>query len=96
MPAYPWYVTQDNKDSTNRLDTVLAYTGAGLIVASILALFAVLLAGAMGVESETFASGFWLVLAFFPRIGLPAGFLLVLFLVITNGIRRRRETRSSE
>lgn len=96
MPAYSWYVTQDNKDSTNRLDTVLAYTGAGLIVASIIALFAVLLAGAMGVESETFASGFWLVLAFFPRIGLPLGFLLVLVLLLTNGIRRRRQSRSTQ
>ncbi|WP_111719153.1 hypothetical protein [Homoserinimonas sp. OAct 916] len=87
-------MTDDNKNSTSRLDTVLAYTGAGLIVLSIIALFAVLLAGAMGVSGDTFASGFWLILAFFPRVGLPVGFLLILLLIVTSGVKRRRQTRS--
>ena len=67
---------------------------ASVVGLSILAFAAVIIATAMGVgENDGFSRGIWPPIFILPLYGLPAGFLLIISLMISVGVRRSREAR---
>jgi hypothetical protein len=66
---------------------------ASVVGLSILAFVAVIAATAMGVTAAQFGQGFWPPVIVLPTFGLPVGFLLVIALMVTVGVRRSREAR---
>ena len=67
---------------------------ASVVGLSILAFLAVIIATAMGVgHNDGFSRGFWPPIFILPLYGLPIGFVLIIVLIISAGVRRSREAR---
>ncbi|MBG6214579.1 MAG: hypothetical protein LH475_06595 [Cryobacterium sp.] len=78
----------------SRLERVLAYMVASVVGLSILAFLAVIIATAMGVgQNDGFSRGIWPPIFILPLYGLPAGFVLIISLMVSVGVRRSREAR---
>ncbi len=80
----------DKESNPNRLETVLAYMMVGVVGASIISLFVVLITGASG------STKVWPIFLVLPAIGLPLAAALIIALVIVNLRRRSRENRSNK
>lgn len=78
--------TEETQETT-RLERVLATMVITTIGLSLLCFFAVILAGPLNYSLDNPLGMFVLAL---PAVGLPIGFLLMLALIITNLVRRRR------
>ncbi len=65
---------------------------AAVIGLSVLAILAVLIAGAAGISTGT---GIWVAIALLPLIGLPVGLLLIIAFIVVNAVNRSRHARSS-
>ena len=67
---------------------------ASVVGLSILAFVAVIIAMALGVgENDGFSRGIWPPIFILPLYGLPAGFVLIIALMVSVGARRSREAR---
>ena len=66
---------------------------ASVVGLSILAFIAVIAATAMGLNATEFGQGVWPSVIMLPTFGLPIGFLLLVTLMISVGVRRSREAR---
>ena len=67
---------------------------ASVVGLSILAFIAVIIATAMGVgDNDGFSRGIWPPIFILPLYGLPIGFVLIVGLMISVGVRRSREAR---
>ncbi|TFD61769.1 hypothetical protein E3T39_05155 [Cryobacterium suzukii] len=67
---------------------------ASVVGLSILAFIAVIIATAMGVgQNDGFSRGIWPPIFILPLYGLPIGFVLIIVLIISVGVRRSREAR---
>ncbi|MGX5695613.1 hypothetical protein ACWKWP_05385 [Agromyces soli] len=79
----------------HRAERVLAYMIAATVGLSVVSIFAVLIATAMGAGADDgFSQGIWPVVFFIPVVGLPLGFLLLVALLVLNAVRRSREART--
>ena len=78
-------MAKSEKSPKNRAENILAFMAAGVIGVSILSIFAVIVAAA------NHANAVIQNLVLLPLIGLPAGALLIIALVVTSAIRRKRE-----
>lgn len=65
-----------------------------IVAVSIAAFLAVIIGTAAGLTAKDFAGGVWPTVFTLPLVGLPIGFLLIVALLITTGIRRSREARA--
>ncbi|MCU1634970.1 MAG: hypothetical protein JWQ68_209 [Cryobacterium sp.] len=80
--------------SAGRLERILAYMVAGVVGLSILAFVTVIVATAAGVgANDAFSQGPWPFIITLPLFGLPAGFLLLIALMIASALRRSRDAR---
>ncbi|MDJ0377058.1 hypothetical protein [Cryobacterium sp. PH31-L1] len=87
-------MTNQTPHPVSRLERVLAYMVASVVGLSILAFVAVIIATAMGVgANDGFSRGIWPPIFILPLYGLPVGFVLIIALMISVGIRRSREAR---
>lgn len=69
---------------------------AGVVGASILCFFAVLIGTWMGQRAaQSAGAGIWWFVIMFPYFGLPIGMLLVITLIISSSIRRSHGARTS-
>ena len=67
---------------------------ASVVGLSILAFLAVIIATAMGVGANNgFSRGIWPPIFILPLYGLPLGFVLIIVLIISVGVRRSRAAR---
>jgi uncharacterized membrane protein YhdT len=67
---------------------------ASVVGLSILAFLAVIIATALGVgDNDGFSHGIWPPIFILPLYGLPIGFVLIIALMISVGVRRSREAR---
>lgn len=80
-------MAKSEKPNTNRAETILAYMAAGVLAVSILSIFAVIILAANK------ANDLLQNVVAIPLIGLPAGALLIVALVIVSAIRRKRENK---
>ena len=75
-----------------RAERTLGIMAAAIIGLSLLAIVAILLAGAAGLST---GPGNWVTIALLPLIGLPIGLLLIIAFIVVSAVRRSREARSS-
>jgi uncharacterized membrane protein len=88
-------MTTGSAPRDNRLERILAYMVAATVGLSILAFIAVIVGTVSGVgANDGFSHGVWPAVLVTPLIGLPIGFVLLVVLLVLNGIRRARESRS--
>ncbi len=92
---YSGDVSESGPITQHRAERILAYMFVGIVGLSILAFIAVMVATFAGVgANDGFSQGIWPIVLTLPLFGLPIGFLLLVALLIVNGVRRARETRS--
>lgn len=72
----------------NRLESILAFMAAGVVVVSLISMMVALLTRLFGSEP-------WAVMTQLPLIGLPFAFILIIVLLVTNMVRRSRENPRS-
>jgi hypothetical protein len=90
-------VTTQIPHDPGRLERILAYMVAGVVGLSILAFLAVILGTALGVgDDDGFSQGVWPAVLTLPLFGLPLGFLLIIALMVSSGLRRAREARQKQ
>lgn len=78
---------------SNRVERVLAYAVAVVIVVS-LACFVALMSGvSAGLDPREFTSGIWAWITMLPLISLPIGFGLIVALLIVSAVRRSRAAK---
>jgi TRAP-type C4-dicarboxylate transport system permease small subunit len=80
-------MTKSKPPGPSRLETVLAYTGVGIIGLSLLSIVITLIRSFFG-ETTNLA-----LFAQIPLIALPIGFVLVLVLLLLSVIRKGRENK---
>jgi hypothetical protein len=69
---------------------------AAVVGLSILAFVAVLVGTSAGVgNNDGFSQGIWPFVLTLPQFGLPAGFVLLIALLVTSAVRRSREARAN-
>ncbi|HEV7565079.1 MAG: hypothetical protein QOD05_12 [Microbacteriaceae bacterium] len=90
-------MTQETPQSASRLQRTLAFIIGGLVLASLLAIAAVIAGTAFGVGSNNgFSHGVWPTILVLPLIALPIGFILMIVLLIVSGTRRSRANREAQ
>lgn len=74
---------------------MLAYIVAGLVVLSLICIFAALISGALG-NSKALANGegIWLVVETIPGYALPLAFILLIAFFIVVAVRKSRANRA--
>ncbi|WP_210479554.1 hypothetical protein [Naasia sp. SYSU D00948] len=77
---------------SSRAERTLGGMAAAVIGLSVLAILAVLIAGALGVST---GSGIWVTIALLPLIGLPIGLMLIIAFIVVSAVNRSRQARSS-
>lgn len=88
-------MSTERPSTEHRVESVLAYMVAATVGLSVVCIFAVLIATAVGAGADDgFSHGIWPVVFFVPVVGLPLGFLLLIALLILNAVRRSREART--
>ncbi len=85
-------VAKNTPVTVNRSERVLTYMIASAIGLSILAIVAVIIARASGVDV---LSGVWLTVAVLPRIGLPVGVVLIIVRIVLVVIKRSRAAKDA-
>jgi hypothetical protein len=73
----------------SRLERVLAAIVGAVIALSVLAFFAIIIGTWSGMGSADFSAGAWPSVTLMPLFGLPAGFILIIALLIVSTRRRR-------
>ena len=80
---------------SSRIERVLAYMVASIIVLSLAAFIALIVGTAVGLERDDFAQGIWPTITILPLIGLPIGFVLIIVLLVVSAVRRGRAARDA-
>ena len=75
----------------SRTEKVIAAFIASTMGLSVVAFFAIIIGTWQGMSSADYAQGLWPIITWVPNIALPAGFVLIVVLLITS-IRRRRSS----
>jgi uncharacterized membrane protein len=88
-------VPEESFVMSNRVERVLAYMVAGIIVLSLAAFIALIVATGMGLERDDFTSGIWPAVTVLPLIGLPIGFVLIIVLLVVSAVRRGRAAKDA-
>lgn len=86
--------TSAEESKASRVETVLAYMAAGLIGTSILGMLAALIIAATGSSTpEVGKQTLPAFLVFYPQLGLIAGAICIIALLVTSARRRARANR---
>jgi hypothetical protein len=76
---------------------MIAFIIAGLVVASLISIFAVLIGAAVGAgHDEAAGKGIWRTLEILPALALPLAFAMLIAFFIANAILRSRANRRIE
>jgi uncharacterized membrane protein len=88
-------VPEESFVMSNRVERVLAYMVASIVVLSLVAFVALIAGTALGLEREDFAQGIWPTVTILPLIGLPIGFVLIIVLLVVSAVRRGRAAKDA-
>lgn len=80
---------------SSRVERVLAYLVASIVILSLAAFVGLIIGTAVGLERDDFAQGIWPVVAVLPLIGLPIGFVLIIVLLVVSALRRGRAVKDA-
>lgn len=86
-------VAKENPVTIHRNERVLAFTIAGIVGLSIVAIFVVLIGTGAGLR-QSGPTALWQALTLFPFVGLTVGFLMIITLLIVGARRRSREAEA--
>ncbi len=79
----------------HRVERILAYMFVGLVGLSVLSFVAIVIGTVAGAgANDGFSQGIWPAVFVVPLIALPLAFALLIVLLVVNGIRRARASRS--
>ena len=78
-----------------RGERILAFMVASAIGLSIVCFLAIIIGTAAGLKSADFSGGAWPVIFVLPLLGLPAGLVLMIVLIIISGLRRGRDAKDA-
>lgn len=95
LPRILGLVPEESVVMSNRVERVLAYMVAAIIVMSLASFVALIIGTAVGVEREEFSTGIWPAVTVLPLIGLPIGFVLIIVLLIVSAVRRGRAAKDA-
>ena len=88
-------VPEESFVMSNRVERVLAYMVAGIVVLSLASFIALIAATAAGLERDDFTQGIWPAVTILPLIGLPIGFVLIIVLLVVSAVRRGRAAKDA-
>mgnify|MGYP006863218784 FL=1 len=74
----------------SRGEKILAAIIASTMGLSFLSFFAIIIGTWRGMQREDFAEGLWPAINVVPLLGLPAGFVLIITLLVVSTRRRRQ------
>jgi uncharacterized paraquat-inducible protein A len=80
-------VADDTPVTVHRIERTMAFMVVAIVVLSVASFIAVMIGSGAGVDFE---SGVWPTIVILPLIGLPIAFLLIIALLVSNMVRRRR------
>jgi uncharacterized membrane protein len=95
MRHYPGRVPEESFVMSNRVERVLAYMVAGVILLSLASFVALIVGTAAGLERGDFAEGIWPLVTMMPLVGLPIGFVLIIVLLVVSAVRRGRAAKDA-
>ena len=85
-------VAENTPVTVHRTERILAYMVASAIGLAVLAIIAIIIAGAAGVNTR---EGLWLTVLVLPPVGLVLGVVFIITLVIVSAVRRTRTARNA-
>jgi len=88
-------VPEESFVMSNRVERVLAFMVAGIIVLSLASFIALIAATGAGLGRDDFAQGVWPAVTILPLIGLPTGFVLIIVLLVVSAVRRGRASKDA-
>ena len=90
-------MTQQTPPPASRLQRILSYIVAALVIVSLVCIAAILIGTAAGqFASQGSGQGIWPTVFFFPLIALPIAFVLIIVLLIVSAMRNRAANRSGD
>lgn len=95
MGTYPWDVPEESFVLSHRLERVLAYMVAAVILVSLASFVALIIGTGAGLARDDFATGIWPIVTMMPLIGLPIGFILIVTLLVVSAVRRGRAIKDA-
>ncbi|MDN4615976.1 hypothetical protein P5G50_16115 [Leifsonia sp. F6_8S_P_1B] len=89
-------MTQQTPSPTSRLQRVLSYIAAALVIVSLVCIAAILIGTAVnGFAQQSSGQGLWPAVFTFPLIALPIAFVLIIVLIIVSGRQRSRAAKEA-
>ncbi len=87
--------TQKTPPSATRLQRVLSYIVAALVIVSLVCIAAILVGTAVGgFAQQGSGEGLWPTVFLFPLVALPVAFVLLIVLIVLTGRERRRAAKA--
>ncbi|QNE37301.1 hypothetical protein [Leifsonia shinshuensis] len=89
-------MTSQTPPPASRLQRVLSYIVAALVVVSLVCIAAILVGSALGgMPQQGSGQGLWPAVFLFPLIALPIAFVLLITLIIVTGRQRSRAAKAA-
>ncbi|MFE4467273.1 hypothetical protein ACFRFH_00540 [Leifsonia sp. NPDC056824] len=89
-------MTQQTPPPASRLQRVLSYIVAALVVVSLVCIAAILVGSALGgMPEQGSGQGLWPAVFLFPLVALPIAFVLLITLIIVTGRQRSRAAKAA-
>ncbi|MFE4950424.1 hypothetical protein ACFQ9V_09990 [Leifsonia sp. NPDC056665] len=89
-------MTQQTPPPASRLQRVLSYIAAALVIVSLLCIAAILIGSALGgMPQQGSGQGLWPAVFLFPLIAFPIAFVLVIVIIIVTGRQRSRAAKAA-
>jgi FtsH-binding integral membrane protein len=85
-------VADDSAVTANRIERVLAWMAAAIVLLSVLCFVAIIIAQ---VNRVNLGTGIWPAFVMTPYFGLPAAFILIIVITIMNARRRTRAAKDA-
>ncbi|MFJ8894457.1 hypothetical protein ACIRCZ_07735 [Leifsonia sp. NPDC102414] len=89
-------MTQQTPQAASRLQRILSYIIAALVIISLVCIAAVLIGSALGgMPEQGSGQGIWPVVFVLPMIGLSVAFILVIALIVITGRQRSKAAKAA-
>jgi uncharacterized membrane protein len=89
-------VTQQTPPPASRLQRILSYIIAALVIVSLVCIAAILIGTAAGqFAQQGSGEGLWPTVFLFPLVALPVAFVLIIVLLIVSARRNRAANRAN-
>ena len=90
-------MTQQTPPPASRLQRILSYIVAALVIVSLVCIAAILIGTAAGqFAQQGSGQGCWPTVFFFPLFALPVAFVLIIVLIVLSAVRNRAANRSGD